>query len=436
MNSKTEQKIIRILRLRVIDKPGYLAKIATSVGDLNANIGEISILEQGHDFLLREISLQLDDEKHLQQVIDDLSKLEGVKIDSVLDPVQQIHEGGKIIMRSRIQLDSVSQLQKIYTPGVAQICKLIEKDPRLSRRYTSIANTVAIVTNGTAILGLGNIGPLAGLPVMEGKAVLFEQLVGISAVPILIESTEIDAVVNAIKDIAITFGAIQLEDIASPSCFEIEDKLQSELSIPVLHDDQHGTAVVVLAVLLTISNQISKNLPDCRIGLIGLGAAGMGIAKLLRSYGVSEISGCDLQTEALNRFSAIGGTPCDLIGVMHHSDIVVATTGCPDLIKPDMVQKGQVILALSNPEPEIDPKLALNAGARLAADGRTINNALAFPGLFKGALQAGATRFTDAMKIAAARAISEQTKKELLAPSILDREVHAAVSNAVQKSCK
>lgn len=434
MAVKSEQKILRILRLKVTDKPGYLGKVATILGDVGANIGEISIVAQGPDFLIREISLQLDDEAHLKRAQEALIALEGVEIDSIIDPVQQVHEGGKISMRSRVPLETLGDMRRIYTPGVAQICRLIEKDISLSKKYTGIGNTVAVVTNGTAILGLGNIGAVAGMPVMEGKSVLFGELVGISAVPILVKDTTPAQVVEVVKSIAPTFGAIQLEDIAAPECFEIEKQLQKELSIPVLHDDQHGTAVVVLAALINIAVKTRIKLSDASIGIIGLGAAGTGIAKLLIAYGAKSIIGYDIREDAMARLEASGGTRADLAGLMANSDIVVATTGRPGLIDPKYIRVGQVILALSNPDPEIHPDVALSMGASFAADGRTINNALAFPGLFHGALKANATKFTDRMLVAAASAIATQASNDHLVPSILDRSVHQAVSEAVEKA--
>lgn len=428
---KREQKIIRLLRLRVLDKPGYLGKIATRIGELEANIGDVSIAGQGPDYLIREMSVSIKDDAHLDRIVEALLKIDGVTVEDVIDPVEQAHRGGKIGMKSNKPLDSITEMRKIYTPGVAQICKLIHQDHKQSRLFTSIGNSVAVVTNGTAILGLGNIGPVAGMPVMEGKAVLYEQLVGISAIPILIDSRNVDEIVSTVKGIAPTFGAIHLEDIAAPECFEIEQRLSDELSIPVLHDDQHATAAVVLGALITVSQRSGFHLQDCRIGILGLGAAGAGIAQLLQSYGVKEILGADLREDACERLKSQGGTPTDLNGVMQSSDIVIATTGVPGLIKPEMVKKDQVILAISNPDPEIDPELAIASGAKFAADGRTINNALAFPGLFKGALMAEAKEFNSAMKIAAAQAIAGQTRLDDLVPSILDKTVHEHVASAV-----
>lgn len=434
VSTRSEQKLIRIFRVRVTDKPGFLGQVATMLGALNANIGEITIVAQGPDFIIREISLQLDDDNHLRAVEKGMRELDGISVESITDPVQQVHEGGKITVRSRFPLETIAEMRKIYTPGVAQICRLIQKDASLSRRYTTIGNSVAVVTNGTAILGLGNIGPVAGMPVMEGKSVLFGELVGINAYPILIDSQDSETIIRTVKAIAPTFGAIQLEDIAAPECFEIEERLQRELSIPVLHDDQHGTAVVVLAALLTITGRMRPVLNDSVVGIIGLGAAGSGIAKLLLAYGVKQIIGCDLREEAMARLEANGGHRATLAGVMEKSDIVVATTGIPGLVAPEMVRAGQVILALSNPDPEINPEVALAQGARFAADGRTINNALAFPGLFRGALRAGASSFTDEMKIAAAKSIAQQAKEDNLVPSILDRSVHQAVADAVERA--
>jgi len=430
---RPEAKILRVFRIRVVDKPGCLGRLATKLGEMGANIGDIAIVSQGPDFLIRDITLQMDDEKHLIDLIDALEHMDGFDLELVLDPVEQAHEGGKIRMRSRKPLDSIAEMRKIYTPGVAQICRLIQRDISQSRHYTSIGNSVAIVTNGTAILGLGNIGAVAGMPVMEGKAVLYEQLTGISGVPILIQSEDPDTIVNTVLNIAPTFGAIHLEDIAAPQCFEIERRLAESLDIPVLHDDQHATAVVVLAALLTITQRTGVDLSASRVGIIGLGAAGSGIAELLRSYGVKQVYGTDLRQVSLDRLQELGGTPCNLAQVMQ-CEVVVATTGVPGLIKPEMVRPGQVILALSNPDPEIQPEVAMAHGAVFAADGRTINNALSFPGLFRGALQAQAHKFTDSMKLAAAHAICGQTKLDNIVPSILDREVHTHVANAVARA--
>ncbi len=293
---------------------------------------------------------------------------------------------------------------------------------------------MAIVTNGTAILGLGDIGAVAGMPVMEGKSLLFKLLSGINGIPVLLDTHDPQEIINTVRHIAPTYGAIKLEDIKAPECFEIEEKLDAMLDIPVLHDDQHGTAVVVLAALLNISKYTFINLKEASVGIIGLGAAGTGIMKLLKSYGgVTEFNGIDLDQFAVERFVSLGGNSKDLRGVVESSKIVIATTGCPDLITPDMIQPGHVILALSNPNPEIDPELAVESGAIFAADGKSVNNALAFPpGLFKGALNAHATTINDQMKIAAAKAIASFALDGDLVPNILDKNVHAAVEKDVE----
>jgi malate dehydrogenase (oxaloacetate-decarboxylating) len=339
-------------------------------------------------------------------------------------------------MRSTVAIDRIGDVRRIYTPGVATVCHEIHRHPERVYDYTALGNTVAIVTNGTAILGLGNIGVHAGLPVMEGKAVLFDRLVGISGVPILIPTRDVDTLVETVIQIAPSFGAIQLEDIAAPECFEIEDRLVRQLPIPVMHDDQHGTAVVALAALLNVTRELGPQLDQMSVGLIGLGAAGMGIGKLLSSFGVKELVGSDLKREALRRFESIGGRASDLDGVMADAQVVIATTGVPGLISPDLVREGQIVLALSNPDPEIRPTAALEAGAVFAADGRSVNNALGFPGIFRGALRARARRITSAMKIAAAETIASYAEPGSLVPGILHEEVHVAVAEAVEAAAR
>jgi malate dehydrogenase (oxaloacetate-decarboxylating) len=293
---------------------------------------------------------------------------------------------------------------------------------------------VAIVTNGTAILGLGDIGAVAGMPVMEGKAALFDHFVGVSGIPILIESKDPQVIIDTVRNIAPTFGAIKLEDIAAPECFQIEDVLDEALNIPVMHDDQHGTAVVVLSALLNATRFTGMMLSKSTIGVIGLGAAGMGISKLLLAYGVKSVIGTDLKESAKQMLVDIGGVAGTLPEVMAESNIVIATTGAPGLIKPAMVKKGQVILALSNPNPEITPEAAMAAGAAFAADGKVVNNALGFPGLFRGALNVRATRINNKMKIAAAKAIAACAEEKELVPSILHPEVHKKVTEATERA--
>ena len=429
-------KIVKTLRVVITDQPGFLGKFATAVGAERGSIGDVKLLRSGLTHNVREITLYVESEQHLERILKAVTAIDGITIESVIDRVQLVHEGGKIAVKSRVELNSLGDVRKIYTPGVASICRQIQQKPKLAERFTSISNSVAIVTNGTAILGLGDIGPVAGMPVMEGKAVLFDKLVGISGVPILLDSKDPSQIVETVCHIAPTFGAIKLEDIAAPECFEIEQRLAERLTIPVMHDDQHGTAVVVLASLINATRFTSTKLQNATVGIIGLGAAGTGIAKLLMAYGVKKVLGTDLSQSAKDRHEANGGEASDLAGVVGRSMIVVATTGCPGLIKPEMVQPGQVILALSNPDAEIKPQHALDAGASFAADGKSINNALAFPGIFRGALSARASRINNQMLVAAAETIAAHAEDGELVPGILNLDVHTAVSEAVAQAAK
>jgi malate dehydrogenase (oxaloacetate-decarboxylating) len=431
---KNADKRVKTLRVLLQDEPGFLGRLCTAIGQADGNIGEVKTVSVGLTRITRDLTVYVDDDAHLQRVLEVVEPLPGIEVVEVVDEVLRRHEGGKIAITSRYPLDSIADMRKVYTPGVATVCRMIQADPSLARRYTAIANMVAIVTNGSAVLGLGAIGPVAGMPVMEGKAVLLERLVGVSGLPILVDARDAETVVETVARIAPTFGAICLEDIAAPECFEIEARLQALLDIPVMHDDQHGTGVVVLAALLRACELSGLQLADQTIGIIGLGAAGMGIAKLLLAFGVKRLVGTDLKAEAAERLERAGGGRRSLAGVMGDATIVVATTGAPGLITPGLVRPGQVVLALSNPNAEIQPEVALAAGAAFAADGKVVNNALAFPGLFRGALDARVRRITDAMKIAAAQAIAARAPEGELVPDILDRAVHLAVARAVTEA--
>jgi malate dehydrogenase (oxaloacetate-decarboxylating) len=432
LSEKGTDKAVYTVRVLVEDEHGSLGKVLTAVDDAGAGIGDITRVGQGMNHTTRDVDVLVDGEPHLERILEDVGKLPGTRIQGVFNHVEEMHRKGKIAVKSRIPIRTISDIRKVYTPGVAWICRRIQQHPEQVAEYTALRDTVAIVTNGTAILGLGDIGVHAGLPVMEGKSLLFSELVGISGYPILIDSREPDVIVRTVEAIAPTFGAIQLEDIASPECFEIEDRLRQSLPIPVLHDDQHGTAVVVLASLLNACKYTGLRIRSATIGILGLGAAGIGIAKLLRGYGADTILGTDLKEGARAMLASMGGRPAPLDEIMARSDIVIATTGCPGLIKPEMVRARQAIFALSNPNPEIKPEEALAAGAIFAADGRSVNNALAFPGLFRGALDAGARRINDAMRIAAARAIAEEADDGDLVPMLLKPGLHARVAEKVR----
>ena len=427
-------KEVKKIRVMILDKPGYMGKVATAIGNAGATMGDIRLVGVGLEYNTRDITLYVDDEAHLEAVLEEVGKVEGAIISDIIDPVLELHQGGKVRVKARMEIEGISTIRKIYTPGVAKVCKVIRANPERAHDYTGIGNTVAIVTNGTAILGLGDIGPVAGMPVMEGKAALFDILVGVNGVPILIESKDPEEIIRTVAAIAPTFGAIKLEDIKAPECFEIEDRLSSMLEIPVMHDDQHGTSVVVLASLLNASKYVGMLVKNDVVGLVGLGAAGMGISKLLLAYGVRKLLGTDINQNAVDIFAKVGGKPVTLPEIMSLSDIVISTTGVPGLIKKETVKKGQVILALTNPNPEISPENARAGGAAFAADGRGVNNALAFPGLFRGALDARARRINNRMKIAAAKAISSFASEGELVPSLLNMEMHRAVAKAVERA--
>ncbi|MGR6898152.1 NAD-dependent malic enzyme [Rummeliibacillus sp. TYF-LIM-RU47] len=428
------QNIIRSLIVETPSKPGNFAKVAKAIGDQGGDIGDIKTLKIGTLSTIRDVSCTCDSVEQLDAIVGALNGLEDITVRAVSDDVMKAHEGGKIHMSRKIDVRSLSDLRRIYTPGVASVCQEIERSPEKANYFTSIGNTVAIVTDGTAILGLGNIGSVAGMPVMEGKSVLFDQFAGISGIPILLDTSDPDEVVETVKHISQGFGGILLEDIGSPHCFEIEERLKNDLNIPVMHDDQHGTAVVTLAAVLSASRYAGVDLKQAVVGQVGLGAAGLAISRMLIEYGVKEVCGSDLQESSCDRLRSFGGTVMNsLEELMQKCDIVIATTGVKGLIKPSMVRKGQIILALSNPYPEITPEEALQAGAAYAADGRLVNNVLGFPGIFRGALNANAKSITYPMLLAAANAIVDATHNGDLVPHPLDPNVHSSVAKAVER---
>jgi malate dehydrogenase (oxaloacetate-decarboxylating) len=342
--------------------------------------------------------------------------------------------GGKLETRSRRPVTTNQEVRDVYTPGVARVSEAIHEFPQLAQRFTMIGRSVAICTNGTRVLGLGDIGPVAAMPVMEGKAMFYSQFVDISAVPILIDTKDVDEFVDTVIRIAPGFGGIHLEDISTPACFEIERRLIEALPQPVMHDDVHGTAVVTLAALIAACRQADIRLDEAVVGQIGLGAAGFGIATLIHDAGVRRVLASDPNEAAREHARARGIEIADIDTLMREADVVVATSGKPGLIKPEMVRKGQVIFALTNPAAEIDPDTAIAAGAAFAADGTSINNVLGYPGIFKGALLAGASEINLEMKRAAAWALAGLTVSSELIPEVLDRKVHEVVTEAVRQA--
>lgn len=428
-----EDKLMRTFRCRLQQKPGELGHLLAAIGDAQGFLGEIKTIHMGPGTVVRDLVVFADNAAHMEKLIQVVKDLPMFELLEVRDEVMEMHQGGKIAVRSRYRIDTISQLRRVYTPGVADVCLRIQEDPSLARRFTAIQHLVAIVTDGTAVLGLGDIGPRAAMPVMEGKASLMETLVGLSGMPILLDTKDVDAIVETIVNIAPTFSAIQLEDISAPRCFEIERRLKERLDIPVMHDDQHGTAVVVTAALLNGAKMAGVDLKKSRIGQIGLGAAGLAIAKMLMHLFEQPVLGTDLVQDAVQRLEEAGGKSSDLESILSTCDVVIATTGVPGLIKPEMIRKGQIILALSNPNPEIEPEAAKAAGAAFAADGKSVNNILGFPGIFRGLIDAGVTDITLEMLTAAAETIASCAGENELVPNPLDRDVHRRVSHAVAR---
>ncbi len=364
-----------------------------------------------------------------------------------VDDILRLHRGGKTRMTSRLRLDTVQRLRQIYTPGVAEVSRIIEADPDKLYDYTSVADTVAVVTNGTAVLGLGDVGVRAAMPVMEGKCVILMEMVDIAAVPLLVDSHDAAQVIEAVAAIAPTFGAILLEDIAAPVCFEVEDALKERVDVPVFHDDQHGTAVVVLAALISALKIAGKRAGDVRVVMNGAGAAGSAVARFLLNYGIADVVLCDRagaiyrgRTENMNpvkeQIAAItnrANQKGSLAEVMPDKDVFIGVS-IAGAVTPEMVRSmapGPIVFAMANPVPEIWPDEALEAGAIAAEDGRHINNALGFPGIFRGALDARARDINEEMKIAASSVLAALAPEGQLVPDFMDRAVHRAVADAV-----
>jgi malate dehydrogenase (oxaloacetate-decarboxylating) len=425
-----------VYRIEQPHVPGQLAKVCATIADSGGLIGDIVTVQIGRERSIREISVEVRDHGKAKRVAGTLAQVEGVRVLSFYDRALQAHEGGKLAIEVVRPMETLQQMRDVYTPGVARVCTAIAETPPLANRFTMIGRTVAICTNGTRVLGLGNIGPVASMPVMEGKAVFYRQMAGISAMPLLIATEDTDEFCETVVRIAPTFGAIHLEDIKAPECFEIERRLIESLDVPVMHDDVHGTAVATLAATLVACDQTGLELGAATVGQVGLGAAGLGIATLMVQAGARRVIASDPDEASHDRARERGIEIGSFEQVMAEAGIVVATTGRPGLISAELVHEGQVILALTNPDPEIVPRAAKEAGAAFAADGSMVNNVLGFPGIFKGALQAGAGEISTGMKLAAARAIASLTEESELVPDALDPAVHAQVAAAVLEAAR
>ena len=412
--------------------PGTLERLGGKIASEGGLIGDIDTLNVSHQASIREITIEVEDDDHAEAMRAALDEVDGFDVLEVRDRALVAHEGGKLVTAGRHPLRSFQDTRDVYTPGVARACLAIAEDPSAAARLTMIPRSVAICTNGTRVLGLGDIGPVAAMPVMEGKALFYAEFVDLAAVPILLDTTDVDTFVETVVRIAPGFGGIHLEDISAPECYEIEAKLIEALDQPVMHDDVHGTAAVTVGAAMLAGTQSGFELDGAVVGQIGLGAAGLGTASLMVEAGAKRVLGSD-PSEATHELARERGVEIvEMDEVMSECDLVVASSGQPGLITADMVRDGQAILALSNPEPEITPREALDAGAAFASDGSVVNNALGYPGIFRGALLAGAEAINSEMKLAAARAIAELAAESELMPDALSREVHTHITEAVR----
>ncbi|WP_454063371.1 NAD-dependent malic enzyme [Candidatus Nitrospira salsa] len=429
---KTE--FIRMVRYKSENQVGVLAKFVSAISEQGGSIGDVKTRKLGKFYIWRDVTIIAIDREHFAQILKAIRALEKTKVEQIVDEVLERHLGGKIKMELNHPIETINDMRAIYTPGVADVCRIIQKDPSEAYNYTWVHHTVALLTNGSRTLGLGNIGPLAAMPVMEGKAALFRKFTGYNMVPIPIDTTNSQEFIDTAIRLSPGFGAIHLEDISAPECFEIETALVKQLSIPVMHDDQYGTAVVCLAAVINACRIVKGDLEKVQIGQIGLGAAGSAIARLIMAYTNRTIWCCDKNPAAVERLEVFRQNSATLEQVMERCDVVISTTGVKGLISPTLVKKQQIILALSNPIPEITEDEAMKAGAAFYSDGRYVNNLLAYPGIFKGALETRATKINDLMLLSAVQAIVDATPGGEIVPSPLDPTVHIAVTKAVAKA--
>jgi malate dehydrogenase (oxaloacetate-decarboxylating) len=453
------------LRVEIEHRPGMLGRVASAIGEAGGTISTVELLafESGHT--VRDITVDTGGLEHAAQVVAAVTALEDVRVVDTTDRTLRMHAGGKIEQHNKHPLGTRDDLSMAYTPGVARVSQLIAEDRDKAFEYTIKRNTVAVVSDGTAVLGLGDIGPEAAMPVMEGKAMLFKEFAGVDAFPICLDTKDVDEIVRVVEVIAPAFGGINLEDISAPRCFAIEDRLKESLDIPIFHDDQHGTAVVVLAALLNALKLTGKRLEDLHVLVIGLGAAGVAVTKILLEAGVRSLIGCDsrgaLHTgrfdyadgsmSSIKRWYAEhtnpgrrDGSPADVID---GADLVVGLSGAR-VLPPEALRKmndDAMVFAMANPNPEISPEDAAPY-VRIMATGRSdypnqINNVLCFPGIFRGALDARARSITEEMKMAAARAIAaivpeDELREDYIIPSVFNRDVAVAVAQAVAVKAK
>ena len=448
------------LRVEMDHKPGSLGRFATAVGEAGGNIAGLDIVEVVGDRIVRDVTVLAVDTDHVEKIRDAVDLVDGIRILTTQDRTFLMHHGGKIEIRSKAPLTNRDDLSMAYTPGVARVCMEIAEHPQAVHEYTIKKNTVAVVTDGTAVLGLGNIGPEAALPVMEGKAMLFKEFAGVDAFPICLKVNSPEEIIRACEQLEPVFGGINLEDIAAPHCFEVEERLKESLKIPVFHDDQHGTAVVALAALRNALKVVDKKMEDLKVVMAGAGAAGVAITKILLEAGVENIIGVDRkgalwegrgELDVSKQWMAEHTNPekrkGQLFEVLPGSDVFIGVSGPGLLQRNDLrvMHEDPIVFALANPTPEITPEEAAGLVAVMAT-GRSdypnqINNVLAFPGIFRGALDAGATAITEGMKLAAAGAIAASVPDDELGPtyvvpSVFNKRVAEMVAQAVAEKAR
>jgi len=444
------------LRLRSVNNPGMVGLITSTIGHMGGDIGAIDITNAEKKSITRDYTINARGVEHSRIIVDKIRKITGVEVLNVSDRTFLIHLGGKIVIENRVPLQTRDDLSMAYTPGVARVCEEIARDKTKVYNLTIKQNTVAIVTDGSAVLGLGDIGPEASLPVMEGKCMLFRKFANLNAFPIALTTKDVDEIVDTVERISPIFGGINLEDISSPRCFEIEEKLSERLKIPVFHDDQHGTAVVVVAAVTNALKVIGKDIAEIKIVICGLGAAGISCAKLLHASGASFVVGVDSvgivykgrekgMNDVKRELAEITNQGCEKGGLaeaMDGADIFIGVSGA-NIVSVDMLKTmnpDAVLMALANPTPEIDPHLA-DPHVRIMATGRSdfpnqVNNVLCFPGFFKGLLACRAGEVNMEMKLAAAHAIAsvvgrDELSEDYIIPGVFDERVAPKVAEAV-----
>lgn len=447
------------VRLELTQRPGVFAQLATAIAEEGASIGAVDIVSATRTKVVRDMTLDVQSEEHGERVLKHLNNLTDVRVIASSDRIFLMHLGGKIRVESKFPVKTRNMLSMVYTPGVGRVVRAIAQEPQKAYTFTTKSNSLAVVTDGSAILGLGNLGPLAAMPVMEGKAMLLHQFAGIDAWPLCLDTQDPEEIIRTVRAIAPAFGAINLEDISAPRCFEIERRLKAELDIPVMHDDQHGTAVVILGALFNALKVIRRPIKDIHVVIVGLGAAGTACAELLLGAGVTHLKGCDKNGLVLDRpLEELSSFRHNLRELIHYDNptgtlqealtgahVVIGLSSANVLKSEDLalMANDPIVFALANPDPEISPEAAIPY-CRVYASGRSdypnqCNNLLAFPGIFRGALDVQAKAISETMLLAAAEALSKMVpsaslSEEYIIPSVFDKQVVPKIAKAVAQA--